>query len=288
MRFAFIKAHQDDWPVGLQCRVLKVSRSGFYAWRVRPQSQRHRFQEELTEEIRKVHAECREVYGSPRIAVELKARGGIEACENTVAKAMARAGIAACRRRRFVPQTTNSNHPNPIAPNLLDREFDAKLPNQKWVCDITYIWTRDQGWLYVAAVMDLCSRRIVGWSMADHMKTELVNDALKMALATRQPGPGLLHHSDRGVQYASQDYRATLQAQGITCSMSRTGNCYDNAAMESFWSTLKREEANHQNYATHEQARQSIFEYVEVFYNRIRRHSSLGYVSPEAFEAGPN
>jgi putative transposase len=288
MRFAFIKEHQDDWPVQLQCRLLEVSRGGFYDWCNRPPSERERFRHKLTETIRRVHAECREVYGSPRIAAELKARGGITASENTIAKVMRRAGIAARRRRRFVPRTTDSNHPNPIAPNVLDRRFDAKLPNQKWVCDITCVWTRDEGWLYVAAVIDLCSRRIVGWSMAGHMKTQLVNDALEMALNRRRPASGLLHHSDRGVQYTSSEYQKKLKENGITCSMSRSGNCYDNAAMESFWSTLKREEVDGQDYATHEQAKASIFEYIEVFYNRKRRHSSLGYQSPESFEADLN
>lgn len=287
MRFAFIKEHQGRWPVALQCRVLDVSRGGFYAWLSRPDSVRVVARRELTEAIRQAHAECRQVYGSPRLTVELEARG-VKACENTVAKAMREAGIAAQRRRRFVPRTTDSRHANPIAPNLLDRQFAAELPDRKWVCDITYVRTRDDGWLYLAAVMDLCSRRIVGWSMAGHMKVELVNEALDMALAGRRPPPGLVHHSDRGVQYTCGDYRAKLEEHGIACSMSRTGNCYDNAAMESFWSTLKRELVNEQNYATLDEARRSIFEYIEVFYNRTRRHSSLGYVSPEQFEASLN
>lgn len=285
MRFAFIKEHRNAWPVTLQCRVLEVSRAGFYEWLGRPDSAQAVARRALTEAIRTAYAECREVYGSPRLTVELAARGGPKACENTVARAMRAAGIAVRPSRRFVPRTTDSGHDNPVAPNLLDRQFDAALPNRKWVCDITYVRTRDDGWLYLAAVMDLCSRRIVGWSMASHMKVELVKEALEMALAGRRPAPGLLHHSDRGVQYTSGGYRARLDEHGLTCSMSRTGDCYDNAAMESFWSTLKRERVDRQEYATHDQARRSIFEYIEVFYNRTRRHSSLGYVSPEQFEA---
>jgi putative transposase len=288
MRFAFIQKHRQIWPVEVQCRLLEVSRSGFYAWCKRPESGRQRFRRKLIESIRQVYQECRQVYGSPRITAELAGRDGIRACENTVAKVMAEAGIAARRRKRFVPQTTHSAHGHAVAPNLLEREFAAEQPDRKWVCDITYVWTRDDGWLYVAAVMDLCSRRIVGWSMADHLKTQLVDDALEMALKTRRPAPGLLHHSDRGVQYACHDYREKLLAWQITCSMSRRGNCYDNAAMESFWSSFKRELVNGQDFATHQQARESIFEYIEVFYNRQRRHSALGYLSPEAFEASLN
>ena len=286
MRFAFIQKHREDWPLSMMCRVLSVSRSGFYAWRDRPISPRRQFKEELAEVIHQVHQECRGVYGSPRLTVELNERG-VRVCENTVAKIMRQEGVAAQVRRRFVPQTTDSNHPHPIAANVLDRQFDAALPNRKWVCDITYVRT-DEGWLYLAGVMDLCSRKIVGWAMDQHMRAELVSEALKMAVSARRPAPGLLHHSDRGVQYACGDYRQILQANGIACSMSRTGNCWDNAAMESFWSTLKRELVNEERYATCAQAKASIFEYIEVFYNRKRRHSSLGYVSPEQFEASLN
>jgi transposase InsO family protein len=201
MRFAFIKDNRAQWPIAVQCRVLCVSRSGFYAWLDRPEGKRAAFRRELTEAIRQAHVECRQVYGSPRMTIELASRGGARACENTVARAMREADIAAYRRRRFIPRTTDSNHANPVAPNLLERDFAADRLDRKWVCDITYVRTVDQGWLYVAAVMDLCSRRIVGWSMAPHMRVELVGEALEMALAGRRPGPGLLHHSDRGVQY---------------------------------------------------------------------------------------
>jgi transposase InsO family protein len=195
--------------------------------------------------------------------------------------------IRAKTRRKFVPRTTDGNHSQPVADNLLDRQFAAELPNLKWAVDITYVPT-GEGWLYLAGVIDLCSRRIVGWSMADHLRTELVSDALSMAVVHRDPDEGLLHHSDRGVQYASEDYQYLLHSHGMEPSMSGKGDCWDNACMESFWATLKNELVNHEQYATREQARQSIFEYIEVFYNRKRLHSSLGYLSPEAFEASLN
>jgi putative transposase len=204
-----------------------------------------------------------------------------------VAKAMKTAGIRAKTKKKFVPSTTDSNHQQPVAPNILDRQFAADLPNQKWAVDITYIPT-DEGWMYLAGVIDLCSRKIVGWSMADHMRTELVSDALQMAITRRNPGKDLLHHSDRGVQYASDNYLHLMQSHNIESSMSRKGDCWDNAVMESFWATLKNELVNHEHYPTHAAARASIFEYIEVFYNRKRLHSSLGYVSPEAFEASLN
>lgn len=286
MRFAFIQAHRRRWPLAVTCRVLQVSRAGFYAWCKRPPGARRRLRVELIGHIRQVHEECRGVYGSPRLTVELNQRG-VVACQNTVAKRMREAGVRAQTRRRFVPRTTDSNHSHPIAPNVLDRQFESPLPDRKWVCDITYIWT-DEGWLYLAAVMDLCSRRIVGWSMADHLRSQLAGDAMEMAMKSRRPGAGLLHHSDRGVQYACEEYRHLLQSNSILRSMSRTGDCWDNAAMESFWSTLKRELVYQENYANRAQAQASIFEYIEVFYNRKRRHSALGYISPEQFEASLN
>jgi putative transposase len=203
---------------------------------------------------------------------------------------MKQAGIRSKTAKRFVVHTTDSNHEHPVASNTLERRFDVQewqRPNQAWCTDITCVWTKE-GWLYLAAVMDLCSRRIVGWAMADHLRAELCIDALTMALEDRAPGPGLLHHSDRGVQYACDAYQSLLEKQGIKCSMSRTGNCYDNAAMESFFGILKRELVHQESYDTHEQARASIFEYVEVFYNRQRKHSTLGYLSPVEFEASIN
>lgn len=288
MTFAFIKGHlARAFPLDVVCQTLEVSRSGYYAWLRRPRrSTRARRREDLANRIQQVHAENREVYGSPRVCRALKAQGhGV--CENTVADIMHERQIRAKSKKKFVPRTTDGAHQRPVADNRLGRQFDASRPNQKWAVDITYVPT-DQGWLYLAGVIDLCSRRIVGWSMAEHMRVELVGDALKMAVARRCPGPGLLHHSDRGVQYASEAYTHLLEANQMRPSMSGKGDCWDNAAMESFWATLKAELVNHEHYATHEQARASIFEYIEVFYNRKRLHSSLGYVSPEAFEAGLN
>jgi putative transposase len=275
-----------EFPVDASCAALEVSRSGYYAWLDRPASARAKRREELAVKIERVHEENRRVYGSPRVCQALRAQGEC-VCENTVADIMKERQIRAKSKRKFVPRTTDSAHQQPVVDNVLDRQFNAPLPDQKWAVDITYIPT-DQGWLYLAGVIDLCSRRIVGWSMADHMRVELVSDALTMAIARRRPDQGLLHHSDRGVQYASEDYMHLLQSHNIEASMSGRGDCWDNAVMESFWSTLKTELVNHERYATREQARASIFEYIEVFYNRKRLHSSLGYVSPETFEASLN
>ncbi len=286
MKFAFIQDSLSEYAVEVCCCVLEVSRSGYYAWRDRPASPRALRQEQLTEKIKTVHEQNRRVYGSPRVCQALIAQGE-KVSENTVAKLMKQRDIRAKSKRKFVPATTDSAHANPVAGNVLDRQFTADLPNQKWAVDITYIPT-DEGWLYLAGVIDLCSRLIVGWSMAEHMKTELVSDALKMALARRNPAGSLIHHSDRGVQYSCEDYLHLLESHNMQPSMSRKGDCWDNAAMESFWATLKTELVHHEHYATQEQARASIFEYIEVFYNRKRLYSSLGYLSPEAFEASLN
>jgi transposase InsO family protein len=291
VRFRFIDQHKQELPVKKMCQVLQVSRSGYYDWRARqgqePGPQRRR-REQLLGRIRLAHEQSRQLYGSPRVCAELKEQG-VEVCENTVARLMKEAGIRSKVRRRFVVRTTDSAHDHPVARNLLDRRFDEwDLPDQAWCCDITCVWTQHDGWLYLAAVMDLCSRRIVGWASADHLRAELCTEALAMALEQRRPEVGLLHHSDRGVQYACDDYQRLLQSHDISCSMSRTGNCYDNAAMESFFSTLKRELVYQEQYVTHEQARRSLFEYIEIFYNRRRRHSALGYVSPVEFEASLN
>jgi transposase InsO family protein len=286
VKFAFIRDQLTAYPVEVSCRVLEVSRAGYYAWRDRPESPRQVRRQQLAARIAVVHRENRCVYGSPRICRVLQSAGQ-RACENTVAKIMREWGLQARRKRKFVPQTTDSRHDHPVARNLLDRQFSAARLNAKWVVDITYIPT-DEGWLYLAGVMDLCSRRIVGWSMTDHMQWQLVGDALEMALSWRHPPQGLLHHSDRGVQYACDDYRKLLRDAGMDMSMSHKGDCWDNAVMESFWSTLKTELVHHERYATREAARASIFEYIEVFYNRKRLHSALGYQSPEVFEAGLN
>jgi transposase InsO family protein len=284
VKFAFITEH--DLPAAAACDALEVSRSGYYAWRDRPASDQRLRRTSLAVKIRAVHADNRGVYGSPRVWKVLKAAGEAVS-RNTVAKVMRVQGLRGKAKRKFVPRTTDSAHGQPIAPNVLARQFTAEAPNRKWAGDITYIPT-DEGWLYLAGVIDLHSRRIVGWSMADHMETDLTADALRMALTRRQPSTGLLHHSDRGVQYASDAYQLLLEANGIEVSMSGKGDCWDNAVMESFWATLKTELVHQEHYATREQARRSIFEYIEVFYNRKRLHSSLGYVSPETFEASRN
>jgi transposase InsO family protein len=286
VKFAFIEEHLGAFPIDAVCRTLEVSRSGYYAWIERPDSARAQRRRELAVKIQAVHEQNRRVYGSPRVCQALAAQGE-KVCQNTVADIMREQEIRAKTKAKFVPRTTDSNHACPVAENELDRQFTAELPNQKWAVDITYIPT-GEGWLYLAGVIDLCSRKIVGWSMADHMRTDLVSDALKMAVTRRRPDEGLLHHSDRGVQYASDDYQHLLQLHCMEVSMSGKGDCWDNACMESFWATLKTELVHHEHYQTREQARQSIFEYIEVFYNRNRLHSSLGYRSPEAFEAGLN
>jgi putative transposase len=268
--------------VGVQCGVLGVSRSGYYAWRDRVRSERSERQEQLITEMRAIHAEQgKHSYGSPRMHRELQALGH-EVSENTVARLMKENGLRATTARKF-RHTTDSNHGHPVAENVMDREFTATRPNEKWVSDITYVET-DEGWLYVAAVEDLYSRKVVGWSLGDRMTRELVESALRMAIGRRLPCGELLLHSDRGSQYASGSYQELLGSQGITCSMSRRGNCWDNAPMESFFATLKKELVHQERYATRAEARASIFEYIEVFYNTERRHSSLGYVSPQAFE----
>jgi putative transposase len=284
VKFAFIREHLTGYPLATVCAVLEVSRAGYYAWRGRPASTRQVRHDTLAGQITRVHVANRRVYGSPRICQALRAAGeGVS--ENTVAGIMRELGLRARKKRKFVPQTTDSRHAHPVARNVLDRRFTAALPNRKWVVDITYIPT-DEGWLYLAGVLDLCSRKIVGWSMADHLRADLVGDALQMALARRRPPAGLLHHSDRGVQYACDGYRQLLAEAQMQVSMSHKGDCWDNACAESFWATIKTELVHHQHYATRDQARQAIFEYIEVFYNRQRLHSSLGYQSPVAFEAG--
>jgi putative transposase len=279
--FSFIEQHQEVWPVTVMCEALGVSPQGFYAWRSRPRSEQQQRRDALLVEIRAVHAEVKERYGSPRIHAELQAQG-VPCCVNTVAKLMHDNDIRAKTARKF-RNTTDSNHPLPVADNLLSREFDAQGPNERWVTDITYIPTRE-GWLYLAAVEDLYSRMVVGWSMADTMTSRLVVTALEMAVQRRLPGEGLLAHSDRGSQYASEHYQRLLGKHGIACSMSGVGQCWDNAPMESFFASLKKELIHHEDYQTRAQAKASIFEYIETFYNPKRRHSSLGFVSPAEYE----
>jgi putative transposase len=270
------------WPLSVLCSVLGVARSGFYAWGKRSVSRRRQRQEQLLEAMREIHGQRhKRSYGSPRMQRELVAQGH-RVSENTVARLMRQSGLRATTARKF-RHTTDSNHRLPVAPNVLDRQFEARGPNEKWVSDITYVWT-DEGWLYLAAVEDLYSRKVVGWSLGERLTSELVNEALRMAIGRQLPMVDLLAHSDRGSQYASGSYQRLLASRGITCSMSRKGNCWDNAPMESFFATLKKELVHQERYATREEARQSLFEYIEVFYNRVRRHSAIGYQSPTRFE----
>jgi putative transposase len=282
MTFRFIDEHRQQWPVRLLCQTLQVSPAGYYAWRQRPTSAQERQRDALVVEIRAIHAQVKARYGSPRIHAELTARGQ-DCCVNTVAKLMHDHGIAAKTARKFRCTTTDSNHDLPVADNLLDRQFNPSEANEAWVADITYIPTRE-GWLYLAAVEDLFSRRVVGWSMANHRESRLVVDALELAVQRRLPEEDLLAHSDRGGQYASEHYQRLLQKHGITCSMSRKGDCWDNAPMESFFASLKKELVHDADFATRAAARAALVEYIEVFYNNQRRHSSLGYVSPAEYE----
>jgi transposase InsO family protein len=280
VRFAFIRAHAQEFNILLMCRVLGISRSGYYAWLKRPPSERERADHELALLIRATHQRSRGTYGSPRIHAELKAQGR-KVGRKRVARLMRCDDLVARQRRRF-KVTTRSLPGRPAAPNVLKQQFSAQCPNEKWLADITYIPTRE-GWLYLAAVLDVHSRRIVGQAMGSYLTQDLVLQALRMALHRRHPTGPLLHHSDRGSQYTAEGYQKLLRAYGVTVSMSGTGNCYDNAMMESFFSTLKAECVT-DPYSTRQEARQSIFEYIEVWYNRQRRHSSLGYLSPAAFE----
>jgi putative transposase len=281
VRYQFIEGHRRQWPIRLMCRVLGVSTGGYYQWRRRPPSARQERREALAAEIKVIHEEAKARYGSPRIHAELVARGE-PCCVNTVARLMRQLGVAAKTRRKF-RCTTDSNHDRPVAENVVDRKFEPEAPNRVWTADITYIPTRE-GWLYLAAVEDLYSRQVVGWSMGERIDGRLVADALEMAVSRRLPGEGLVAHSDRGSQYASEHYRRILASHEITCSMSRRASCWDDAPMESSFASLKKELVHDEGYATREEARSSIFEYIEVFYNRVRRHSSLGYRSPVEYE----
>ena len=281
MKYAAIQQHRGQYPVGMMCRVLTVSRSGYYDWLRRPESARARRHRELTEQIRSFHENSRETYGSPRIREDL-VESGEQVGENTVALLMQRAGIVPKTIRRF-RVTTDSRKTVP-APNLLEQEFTVERPNERWVSDITFIATRE-GWLYLAVIIDLYSRTVIGWSMDKRIKAELVTDALKMALMRRKIRSPLLLHSDQGSQYAAAEYQKELAKNGIECSMSRKGCCWDNAVAESFFHTLKTELVHHEDYRSRTEAKASIFEYIEVFYNRQRRHSHIGQVAPLVFES---
>jgi transposase InsO family protein len=281
VRFRFILAEKAEHSVSLLCRAMAVSRSGFYAWLKRKPSPRAVDGEQLTKEIRTIHQDVRERYGSPRMHRELIARG-YAVGRHRVAHLMKKANVRGRQRPSFI-RTTDSNHALPVAPNLLQRNFVAPRPNHSWVGDITYIPTRE-GWLYLAVVIDLYSRFVVGWAVSRRIDVELVLSALSMAMARRSPPQGLIMHSDRGSQYASGDYQRVLQRHGMKCSMSRVGDCWDNAVAESFFGILKAELVNGTTFLTHSEAKGAIAEYIEIFYNRRRRHSTLDYVAPAAYE----
>jgi len=281
VKFAFIQAEKATFPVTVLCRVLGVSRAGFYAAQSRPVPPRVTEDARLAVQIAAIHRASRRCYGSPRVHAELRARGQCTS-RKRVARLMRRAGLAARRRRAF-RVTTQSRHTHPVAPNRLARQFTAAVPDRVWVTDITYLATVE-GWLYLAVVLDLFSRRVVGWATSDRLGEGVALEALGMGLARRRPPPGLLHHSDRGSQYASAEYRAVLTGHGMERSMSGVGRCWDNAVAESFFATLKVELAHDGAWRTRADAHRAVFEYIELFYNAARRHSTLGYLSPLAFE----
>ena len=281
MRYQWIRKHRQSYPLDFMCRMLQVSTSGFYDWSDRQPSPRQQRRDKITQAAARSHFESHRIYGYRKVWQDL-AEQEIACCPETVRRVLQELGLFSRTKRKFVA-TTDSNHSQPVAENLLERDFTATAPNRKWLTDITYLSTKE-GWLYLAAVLDVFSRKIVGWSVSERIDTELVKSALQMATTQRAPGPGLLHHSDRGVQYASDAYQQILDDLGAVCSMSRKGDCWDNAMMESFFGSLKTEWVYGKDYQTREEAKQDIFKYIEMFYNRQRRHASLGYVSPAEFE----
>jgi putative transposase len=281
VKFGFIRVQKAFHAVKTLCRVLEVSRSGFYAWCRRPASQRAIEDSRLVAEVAAIFDENKRRYGSQRITCELR-DDGVRVGRHRVRRLMHQLGLRARRRRRWV-RTTDSRHPHPIAPNLLARNFTVDAPNRAWVADITYLPTK-MGWLYLAVVIDLFSRAVVGWSMSRRIDGKLTLDALDAALLRRRVEPGLIAHSDRGTQYAATDYQQRLQQRGMICSMSRKGDCWDNAVVESFFATLKIELLGDDVFADQATAQKLVFEYIETYYNRHRRHSTLGYVSPAAYE----
>lgn len=281
MKFAFILVEKAHYPVLVLCRVLGVSTSGFYAWMRRPRSRRAAEDARLGAAVAASHARSRRTYGRPRILADLRAQGE-RVSGKRVARLMRQRGLASVRRPKFTA-TTDSQHTEPVAPNVLQREFDAKTVNTAWVGDVTYIWTW-AGWLYLAVLLDLASRRVVGWAVSENNDTALALKALEAAVARRRPRPGLVHHTDRGSPYASHEYRKALKAIGAVPSMSRTGDCWDNAVAESFFGTLRSELLDHENYATRAAASAAVEDYIDHFYNPHRRHSSIGYVSPTEYE----
>ena len=281
MKCAWIEQQRGSYPLGAMCKLLSVSKSGYHAWKNRPPSARAIENVKLETHIRAIHAASGGTYGSPRVHRELLEQRKVVSL-NRVRRLMQKNAIRARHKRRW-KATTDSKHKLPVAPNLLDQKFQAERPNQVWLADISYLWTAE-GWLYLACILDLYSRRVVGWATSPRLDRKLVINALGMAYFRRRPPRGLIHHSDRGSQYCSADYQALLWLYGMTTSMSRKGNCYDNAPMESFFHSLKVERVHDQRYATREQARSDVFNYIEMFYNPLRRHSALGYRSPREFE----
>jgi len=281
VKFAFIAAREVAFPVSAMCRMLGVTKSGFYAWKTRPKPERERLDAQLAATVAAVHQRSRRTYGSPRVHRELKARG-VRVGKKRVERLMRENGIQGRSKRRF-KRTTDSRHGGPIAPNLLARRFDVSEPNRAWVTDVTAIAT-DEGWLYLAPMLDLCSRRVLAWAASEHNDTTLALAVLREAVRRRRPPPGLLHHSDRGSPYASDDYRAALRTYGACQSMSRKGDCWDNAVAESFFATLRAELVDHVRFATRAEALRVIGDYIDNFYNVERRHSHLHYLSPLEFE----
>jgi transposase InsO family protein len=282
MRFRMMEDLRDQYPTRVLCDALDISPSGYYAWRQRPEGARQAANRSLLDDIRRIHAQHRGRYGAPRIHAVLRAQGRTVS-RGRVERLMRRHGLQAKRARAFKVCTTDSRHALPVAPNLLDRNFAPAAPNRVWAADITYIPT-DEGWLYLAVVLDLFSRKVVGWAMRDHLRTELPLAALTMAIQRQRPGPGLIHHSDRGSQYAAGDYRKVLENNAMIQSMSRTANCWDNAPAESFFGTLKTELVCGQPYPTRAAAKRDLFAYIEGYYNRVRLHSALHYLTPEQAE----
>jgi putative transposase len=282
MTYRLIDAEKAHHGVSRLCRVLGVSRAGYYAWQDRPPSAQAVADQQLTEQIRGIHQRSRGTYGAPRVHAELRLDHGMHVARKRVARLMRAAGLVGCHRRRRRGLTRRDPQASP-APDLVGRRFTAAAPDRVWTADITYVPTW-QGWLYLAVVLDVFSRRVVGWAMADHLRTELVLDALDMALWNRRPDPGLVHHSDQGCQYTSLAFGRRLHQAGLVASMGSVGDCYDNAVTESFFATLECELLDQSRFATRSQARTAVFEYLEGFYNRRRRHSTLGYLSPADFE----